>query len=93
LRTGNTHNFGEQNAVFCSHLLSRVNRIAWSFAVVQAVVSPMTPALFDKGGNRKYLIGRERLAFVYAASTQNDEVSTFCLTMAFTGARISEVLP
>lgn len=52
----------------------------------------MIPALFDRSGNRKYLTARERLAFVYAASKRGDEVSTFCLTLAFTGARISEVL-
>jgi integrase len=52
----------------------------------------MTPALFDNRGNRKYLIARERLAFVYAASNEREAVSTFCLTLAFTGARISEVL-
>jgi integrase len=52
----------------------------------------MIPALFDRSGNRKYLTARERLAFVYAASKQRDDVSTFCLTLAFTGARISEVL-
>lgn len=50
------------------------------------------PALFDNFGNRKYLTARERLAFVYAASRQSKEISTFCLTLAFTGARISEVL-
>lgn len=32
------------------------------------------------------------MAFVYAASKEGDAVSTFCLTLAFTGARISEVL-
>ena len=52
----------------------------------------MTPALFGQRGNRKYLIARERLAFVYVASKECEAVSTFCLTMAFTGARISEVL-
>lgn len=52
----------------------------------------MTSALFDQRGNRKYLIARERLAFVYAALKECDAISTFCLTMAFTGARISEVL-
>ena len=52
----------------------------------------MIPALFDKSGNRKYLVARERLAFVYAASNHGEDISTFCLTMAFTGARISEVL-
>jgi site-specific recombinase XerD len=52
----------------------------------------MTPALFDQRGNRKYLVARERLAFVYVASKERDAISTFCLTMVFTGARISEVL-
>ena len=52
----------------------------------------MTAALFDQSGNRKYLIARERLAFVYAASKEPPAISTFCLTLAFTGARISEVL-
>lgn len=52
----------------------------------------MTRGLFDQQGNRKYLTARERLAFVYAASKENVSASTFCLTMAFTGARISEVL-
>jgi len=52
----------------------------------------MTSSLFDQRGNRKYLIARERLAFVYAASKESAAVSTFCFTLAFTGARISEVL-
>ncbi|HWD28119.1 MAG TPA: tyrosine-type recombinase/integrase [Rhizomicrobium sp.] len=52
----------------------------------------MSASLFDGKGNRKYLIARERLAFVYAASKMPAAISTFCLTMAFTGARISEVL-
>ena len=52
----------------------------------------MSSALFDTLGNRKYLTARERLAFVYAASKQSEQVSTFCLTRAFTGARLSEVL-
>jgi site-specific recombinase XerD len=52
----------------------------------------MIPALIDQRGTRKYLVARERLAFVYAASNKAEAVSTFCLTIAFTGARISEVL-
>ena len=52
----------------------------------------MTPSLFDKAGHRKYLVARESLAFVRVASMESDSISTFCLTMAFTGARISEVL-
>lgn len=59
---------------------------------MQAQSPVMTPSLLDQRGNRKYLIARERLAFVYAASKESEQISTFCLTMAFTGARISEVL-
>jgi hypothetical protein len=80
----------EQNAVFCSHLLCRVNRLASNFLTASPTIAPMTPALFDQRGNRKYLIARERLAFLYAASKECEAVSTFCLTLAFTRARISE---
>ncbi|HTV29514.1 MAG TPA: site-specific integrase [Xanthobacteraceae bacterium] len=52
----------------------------------------MPGSLFDRQGVRKYLTARERLAFVYAASNEEPAASTFCLTLAFTGARISEVL-
>lgn len=52
----------------------------------------MSGSLFDRGGNRKYLVARERLAFVRAACAEGGEVGTFCLALAFTGARISEVL-
>lgn len=73
----------EQFAVGCSHLFCRINR-KWCISMI--------PALFDKSGNRKYLTSRERRAFVYAASKHREDVATFCLTLAFTGARISEVL-
>jgi integrase/recombinase XerD len=52
----------------------------------------MSSSLFDRSGVRKYLTARERLAFVYAASQNGPAIATFCLTIAFTGARISEVL-
>jgi integrase len=52
----------------------------------------MSGSLFDIEGNRKYLTARERLAFVRAASDEPAAISTFCLTIAITGARISEVL-
>ena len=52
----------------------------------------MSGSLFDRNGVRKYLTARERLASVYAESNENAAISTFCLTLAFTGARISEVL-
>lgn len=48
--------------------------------------------LFDQGGNRKYLTAVERRAFMMAAEQSPPEIETFCLTLAYTGARISEVL-
>jgi len=52
----------------------------------------MSGSLFDRTGVRKYLVARERLSFVTAAVAEGGVVGTFCLTLAFTGARISEVL-
>ena len=52
----------------------------------------MTQTLFDKTGSRKYLVARERADFVRAAVAEGGAVGSFCLTLAFTGARISEVL-
>lgn len=48
--------------------------------------------LYDREGNRKYLTRAERNAFLAVASRMPPEVRTFCLTLAYTGARISEVL-
>ncbi len=41
---------------------------------------------------RKYLTSAERAAFIQAAKQAEPGVETFCLTLAYTGARISEVL-
>lgn len=48
--------------------------------------------LYDQQGKRKYLTIEERKAFLRAAKNTNREVYTFCATLAYTGARISEVL-
>ena len=48
--------------------------------------------LFDQTGNRKYLTANERREFVAIAGRASSEVETFCLTLAYTGARISEIL-
>src|SRR5882672_10613421 len=48
--------------------------------------------LYDQQGNRKYLTKTERQAFMDAARRAAPEIETFCLTLAYTGARISEVL-
>lgn len=49
-------------------------------------------SLYDHNGKRKYLISRERAAFLKAARNQNPEIETFCLILCYSGARISEVL-
>lgn len=82
----------EQNAVFCSRLLSPVNRAVSLFSAGHMTNSGMANSLFDRNGNRKYLVARERLAFVRSANAIGGEIGVFCLTLAFTGARISEVL-
>ena len=48
--------------------------------------------VYDGYGNRKYLDQSERRAFLAAAEAAPPEVKTFCLVLAYTGARISEVL-
>lgn len=48
--------------------------------------------LFDLEGNRKYLTATERSAFLSAADHRPVEVRSFCRMLAFTGARISEIL-
>lgn len=48
--------------------------------------------LYDTSGNRKYLTIRERQLFIEVARLRAPDVETFCLTLAYTGARISEVL-
>jgi integrase len=48
--------------------------------------------LYDQQGNRKYLTKIERQAFIGAAKRTAPEIETFCLTLAYTGGRISEVL-
>ena len=53
----------------------------------------MTLSLLDSQGHRKYLTAPERLAFIEAAlALPYAEASTFCLTVALTGVRISEAL-
>jgi integrase len=49
--------------------------------------------LFDRHGNRKYLNGVERRSFLRAAADEPDPASrAFCLTLFYTGCRISEGL-
>lgn len=48
--------------------------------------------LYDPQGRRKYLTAAERQAFLLAAKRRQPNVYTFCATLAYTGARLSEVL-
>jgi integrase/recombinase XerD len=48
--------------------------------------------LYDPQGNRKYLTTAERTAFLKAAEQASAEVRTFCQLLAYSGARISEIL-
>jgi integrase/recombinase XerD len=52
----------------------------------------MTQTLLDCSGNRKYLVSSERIAFVAEALNAGGAIASFCLTLALTGARISEAL-
>ncbi len=49
-------------------------------------------SLFGHSGNRKYLNAAERRRFVKAALRMPLPISLFCLTLRWSGARISEVL-
>lgn len=48
--------------------------------------------MFDTNGNRKYLTIQERGEFLKAAEDMPWEIRTFCMTLAYTGCRISEAL-
>lgn len=48
--------------------------------------------MFDRAGQRKYLVAKERCAYVAAALQREERIAAFCLTLAVSGARISEVL-
>lgn len=52
----------------------------------------MPLSLLDRTGHRKYLTSAERAAFARAALSAEPQVGAFCLTLTYTGARISEVL-
>jgi len=53
----------------------------------------MIDELFTIEGKRKYLTAEEQGRFMAAANAhERAEVRTFCLTLAYTGCRISEAL-
>jgi integrase/recombinase XerD len=50
------------------------------------------PSLFGQSGSRKYLNAAERERFIEAAHHAPPKIRLLCLTLALSGARISEVL-
>jgi integrase len=52
----------------------------------------MSWSLYDARGRRKYLVPKERLAFLRMAFQIGGQVGTFCAVLAFCGPRISEAL-
>jgi integrase len=49
-------------------------------------------SLYAADGSRKYLTGREREDFLKAAERADRQVRTLCMTLTFSGCRISEAL-
>jgi integrase/recombinase XerD len=72
--------------------------LAKSIAVIGQRLGPprktsrMSWSLYDARGRRKYLVPKERWAFLDAALDVGGAAATFCAVLAFTGARISEIL-
>ena len=48
--------------------------------------------LYDSAGQRKYLTAEERTAFLKAAEHADRQARTLCMTLVYTGCRISEAL-
>lgn len=55
-------------------------------------VADISDFLFDEHGRRKYLSSAERKRFLLAAEEAELAIQAFCMTMAYTGCRISEAL-
>ncbi|MBO6726094.1 MAG: site-specific integrase [Rhizobiaceae bacterium] len=53
---------------------------------------PGSHSLYSPDGRRKYLNQSERRAFLDAAASEDQPTHTLCLTLAYTGCRISEAL-
>lgn len=69
-----------------------VYRVNANSSPVAIEEKPTSNFLYDRKGRRKYLTASERNAFLAATHNLPAAERTFCLTLAYTGARISEVL-
>jgi integrase len=69
------------------------NRIGHSVSAEETMRQPYCGLnLFGPSGNRKYLNAAERQRFLDAAQRARPKVRLFCLTLLWSGARISETL-
>lgn len=59
---------------------------------MNASISNGVMRLYDPQNNRLYVNADERQRFIGAAENQSDQVRILCLTLAYTGCRISEAL-
>lgn len=62
------------------------------FRSSSSIAGMQTISLYDVRGRRKYLTPKERRQFAMTALRYAPSIQTFCLTLIFTGARISEAL-
>jgi integrase len=74
------------------HSVRELLAVSIAFSLVSQREAQYHRMLFDRLGHRKYLTSAEREAFINAARKFEPMVETFCHTIAYTGARISEVL-
>lgn len=70
----------------------RGKRKSSSFGFAISVAFGASSPLYDGNGDRKYLTILERQAFLRAADKLPGPKRTFCRMLAYTGARLSEVL-
>jgi integrase/recombinase XerD len=49
-------------------------------------------ALYDASGARRYAIAGERAAFLRTAEREDRQVRTLCMTLVYSGCRLSEAL-
>lgn len=61
-------------------------------AMTRRQASPAAASLYTPTGQRKYLTPGERTRFVAAAANFPPTIETLCLTLVWTGCRISEAL-
>lgn len=68
------------------------NKVAAGLDAGRAARTPHSASLHGRGGARKYLNRAERRRFLDATGQQRRDYALFCLVLAWTGGRISEVL-